>query len=166
MNCSPPGFSVHGILQAGILEWVAISSSRDLPDPGIEPLALMSSALAGGFFMTSAAWEALPAPTSAAEISCFPASLLLRACNRPTLWGEIFYFIASKALLLELFVSLSCVYCNPNKCSPPGSSKICIKTGLPPSGGRRWPAVRARSPSTGGPMRTSLGISVIHTHLN
>ena len=28
MNCSPPGFSVHGILQAKILEWVAISFSR------------------------------------------------------------------------------------------------------------------------------------------
>ena len=34
---APPGFSVHDILQAGILEWVAIPSSRDLPDPGIEP---------------------------------------------------------------------------------------------------------------------------------
>ena len=28
MNCSPPGFSVHGILQAKILEWVAIPFSR------------------------------------------------------------------------------------------------------------------------------------------
>ena len=28
MNCSLPGFSVHGILQARILEWVAIASSR------------------------------------------------------------------------------------------------------------------------------------------
>ena len=28
VDCSPPGSSVHGILQAGILEWVAISSSR------------------------------------------------------------------------------------------------------------------------------------------
>ena len=36
-GCSPPGSSVHGILQARILEWVAISFSRDLPDPGIEP---------------------------------------------------------------------------------------------------------------------------------
>ena len=27
-NCSPPGSSVHGILQARILEWVAIPSSR------------------------------------------------------------------------------------------------------------------------------------------
>ena len=30
-DCSPPGFSVLGILQARILEWVAISFSRDLP---------------------------------------------------------------------------------------------------------------------------------------
>ena len=35
-DCSPPGSSIHGILQARILEWVAISFSRDLPDPGIE----------------------------------------------------------------------------------------------------------------------------------
>ena len=28
MDCSPPGSCVHGILQARILEWVAISSSR------------------------------------------------------------------------------------------------------------------------------------------
>ena len=50
MDCSLPGSSVHGILQARILEWVAISFSRDLPDPGIEPA---SPALAGGFFTTS-----------------------------------------------------------------------------------------------------------------
>ena len=37
MDFSPPGSSVHGILQARILEWVAIFFSRDLPDPGIEP---------------------------------------------------------------------------------------------------------------------------------
>ena len=28
MDCSLPGSSVHGVFQAGILEWVAISSSR------------------------------------------------------------------------------------------------------------------------------------------
>ena len=41
-------------------EWVAMLSSRDLPDPGIEPASLMSPALAGRFFTTSATWEALP----------------------------------------------------------------------------------------------------------
>ena len=35
--CSSPGFSAQGILQARILEWVAIPFSRDLPDPGIKP---------------------------------------------------------------------------------------------------------------------------------
>ena len=38
LPCSPPG---------------------DLPDPGIEPASLMSPALAGGFFTTSATWEIL-----------------------------------------------------------------------------------------------------------
>ena len=38
--------------QARILEWVAISYSWDLPDPGIEPMSLGSPALAGGFFPT------------------------------------------------------------------------------------------------------------------
>ena len=37
MDCSPPGPSVNGILQARILEWVAIPFFRNLPDPGIEP---------------------------------------------------------------------------------------------------------------------------------
>ena len=37
MNCSPPGSSVHGILQARILVWVAIPSSRESPNPKIEP---------------------------------------------------------------------------------------------------------------------------------
>ena len=31
----------------------------ELPDPGIEPSSLTSSALAGGFFTTSATWGAL-----------------------------------------------------------------------------------------------------------
>ena len=46
MKCSPPGFSVHWISQARILEWVAVS------DPGIEPTSPVSPALAGEFFAT------------------------------------------------------------------------------------------------------------------
>ena len=41
IGCSPTGSSIHGIFQARILEWVAISSSRDIPNPGIKPLSLM-----------------------------------------------------------------------------------------------------------------------------
>ena len=59
MDCCLPGSSVHGILQARILEWIAISFSGVLPDPGIKSRSLASLALAGGFFSTSMAWEAL-----------------------------------------------------------------------------------------------------------
>ena len=37
MDCSLPGTSVHGFLQARILEWVAISFSRGSSRPGIKP---------------------------------------------------------------------------------------------------------------------------------
>ena len=37
VDCSLPGSSVHGILQAQILEWVAMPSSSDLLNPGMEP---------------------------------------------------------------------------------------------------------------------------------
>ena len=59
MDYSPPDSSVHWVLQARILEWVAIPPSGDLPHPEIEPMSLMSPALAGRFFTISAAWETL-----------------------------------------------------------------------------------------------------------
>ena len=52
---SPPGSSVHGISQARFLEWVAISCSRGLSQPGIEPKTfapLGFPALTGRFFTT------------------------------------------------------------------------------------------------------------------
>ena len=58
MDYSPPGSSVHGILQARILEWLPFPPPGDLPNPGIESASLTSPTLAGGFFTTSATWEA------------------------------------------------------------------------------------------------------------
>ena len=57
MDYSPPGSSVHGILQARTLQWVAISFSRGSSHPGIEPVSLMSPA--DRFFTTSTikAWD-------------------------------------------------------------------------------------------------------------
>ena len=46
MDCKLPGYSVRGIFQVRTLEWVASSSYRDFPDPGIEPTF---PALAGRF---------------------------------------------------------------------------------------------------------------------
>ena len=49
MDCSPTGFSVHGILQARILEWVAIPFSRGSSWPRDQTLV---SCVAGRFFTT------------------------------------------------------------------------------------------------------------------
>ena len=53
MGCSPPGSSVHGILQAG--SGLSDPPPGDLPDPGIEPTS-PSPTLAGGFVTTSTTW--------------------------------------------------------------------------------------------------------------
>ena len=45
MNYSPPVSSVHGVFQAGILEWLPFPLPGDLPDPGIKPVSPVSSAL-------------------------------------------------------------------------------------------------------------------------
>ena len=47
MDCSPPGSSVHGILQARILEWVAFPFSRGCSQPRNQTPV---SGTAGGFF--------------------------------------------------------------------------------------------------------------------
>ena len=51
MDYRSPDSSVHRILQARILEWVALFCSRDLSDPGVEPTSLKSPELAGGLFV-------------------------------------------------------------------------------------------------------------------
>ena len=79
MDYSLPGFCVHGILQARLLEWVAVPSPGCLPDSGIEPLSLMSPEWAGRFFTSSTTWEALYACT-------FP----LWHFSELAMWGYLF----------------------------------------------------------------------------
>ena len=50
MDRNLPGSSLHDVLQARILEQVAMTSSKDIPDPGIEPTSLTSPASAGRFY--------------------------------------------------------------------------------------------------------------------
>ena len=63
MDYSPPGFSVHGILQARILEWVAIPFSRGSSPPRGQTWV---SCIAGRF---STIWATRQAPEM--QIKCF-----------------------------------------------------------------------------------------------
>ena len=58
-DCSPPGSSVHGILQARILEWVPCSPPGDLPDPWIFTTHVTSISSIGWWILYHwATWEA------------------------------------------------------------------------------------------------------------
>ena len=60
MHCSLPDSSVHGILQARILEWVAIPFSRGSSQPKNQTHVSGSPPLAGRFFITSTQWTEEP----------------------------------------------------------------------------------------------------------
>ena len=84
MDCSLPGSSVHGNLQAGTLSGLPFPSPGDLPNRGIQPASPVSRALAGRVFTTSATWEA---PSGQCAIVKF------RSCRLPVslsvAWGEL-----------------------------------------------------------------------------
>ena len=79
----------------------------DLPDPGTKPASLMSPALGGRFFTTSATWEA---PTRS------PALQADSSWNEPP--GKTPYDLSVGAQLLQSCLTL----CNLMDCSLPGSS--------------------------------------------
>ena len=58
MDCSPPGSSVHGILQARILEWVAIPFSKGSFWPRDQTCIFFVSCITGRFFIQQVTWEA------------------------------------------------------------------------------------------------------------
>ena len=55
---SPRDSSLHGILQAGILEWVAMPFSRGYSQHRYQTHTSWDSSLAGRFFITRATWQA------------------------------------------------------------------------------------------------------------
>ena len=77
MDCIPPGSSVHGIFQARILEWVAMSSSRGSPPPRDQSLACC-------IFTTSATWEAAESSWTRDQtpVPCISGQILIRCTTR------------------------------------------------------------------------------------
>ena len=79
MDCSPPGSSsCQGFSRQEYWSGLPCPPPGDLPDPGIEPVSLVSLALAGGFFTTGTTWEAQK----------MQISLLIILLNEPLSWQE------------------------------------------------------------------------------
>ena len=89
MDCSPPGFSDHGIAQAKILEWVAISFSRGSSQPRSQTQV---SHIADEFFTVSATREAQ-------EYSLTSCSLYKHGRHLKRQW-------------IQLNVFQDCIYCH------------------------------------------------------
>ena len=71
LDCSPPDFSVYGIFQARILEWVAISFSWGSSQPRGQTFVFCVSHIADGFFTHWArVWCHLPGKQCKNWINC------------------------------------------------------------------------------------------------
>ena len=68
MDCNPPGHSVRGILQAWILEWVAISSSRGSFQPRDQIYVSLVFCIGRWILHHWANWEALNTPHAAQRV--------------------------------------------------------------------------------------------------
>ena len=89
MDCSPPGSSVHWILQARILEWVAVSFSRGSSQPSDQTHVFY---IGRGILYHCATWEAPSLPTcqSVSRVMFLLCSVFLR------LWKQMcFSFLGS-----------------------------------------------------------------------
>ena len=75
----PSGSSVHGIFRARVLKWAVISYSRGSSQPRHWTCLSESPALAGGFFTTSATWEAL----RNSKQKIFPDSVFKATASHP-----------------------------------------------------------------------------------
>ena len=109
VDCSPPCSSVHGILQASILEWAAMPSSRRLSQLRDQICASRGSCIAGRFFTT----EPLGKPLNAVAFIMFCFAQLLTFCGRvlpPWLEHDMFcIFIFPTHLMLSKYFKIGFV---------------------------------------------------------
>ena len=108
MDCSSAGYSVHGILQARILEWVAIPFSSGSFRPRDRTQV---SCIAGGFFTD---WATREAPLKSGFFSYHKENMKnsLWCLGHPlfyTIRYQLFYTIRDVRLILKLlYISIEC----------------------------------------------------------
>ena len=132
MDCSPPGSSVHGILQARILERVAIPFSRGSSGPRDHTQVSLT---VGRFFTDWATREALTKPHTLSE---FPVSLCYcsvpQACPTLQPWTAARQASPSVAVSRSLFKLLSIESMMPFNHLIPCRSLLLLPSGFPASG--------------------------------
>ena len=107
MDSSLPGSSIHGIFQARILEWVAISFPRGFSQPRDQTYVSRVSCIAGGFFTV---WTTREAQCLSPSACLSLHRTLLQQFLRHLLWENMSLF---PGLLQYLLSCLSAPYFVP-----------------------------------------------------
>ena len=102
MDCSPPGSSVHGILQSRILEWVAMPSSRGSSQPRDWTQV---SCIAGKFFTTEPAREAPPSSLLLTKYQMILLWLLSSSLEMDKIDKIFLVFVIQELSLVQPFVT-------------------------------------------------------------
>ena len=108
--CDPLDRTVHGILQARILEWVAFLFSRDRPNPGIQPRspALQVDSL-------PAEPPGKPKHPGVGSLFLLQQIFLTHELNQwPLHCRQILYQLNGQVLISYLFYTYLYIYVNPN----------------------------------------------------
>ena len=120
VDYSPPGSSVHRIVQARMLEWTAISSSRGSSQRRVSPTSLASPTRAGRFFTASESSQHRDQP-HISRISYTGGQVLYRQWKFPTqgqphisrtsyTGRQVLYHQWKTTDIIFDFTSLSCAY--------------------------------------------------------
>ena len=111
MDCSPPGSSVHGISQARMLEWVAISFSRGSSWPWDRNWV---SHIADRFHTT---WATREAPIWPHTPFLFLISLVM--------WQPSYYFLTISIMFYHIFLEIYCICSFLLKITLSHLNKVC-----------------------------------------
>ena len=127
MDYSPPGSSLYRILQASILEWVAMPSSRGSSWPrDLTPVSYVPC-MAGGFSTTNATWEAPRLTVFRYKIT---VTITLENCFRKYLWklfpkrdivvvqlpSHVWFFMTPLTAVHQVSLSLTISRSCPSSC--------------------------------------------------
>ena len=129
MDCSPPGSSIHGILQARILQWLVVPPPGDLTKPGMNLPLLYCRQICYRWAIREAQLRAAAAAAKSLQ-SCW--TLCNLTDNSPPGSSVPGILQARRLAWVAISFSNACMHakslqscptlCNPMDSNPPGSS--------------------------------------------
>ena len=101
MDCSTPGSPDRGVLQARILEWVAIPFSGDLPNPEIEPGSRVGLPQCRGilYYLSHQGWDLDETSVTILQIWLPHGCLLWLSCQNSRHFSSMLYILLQNTVL-------------------------------------------------------------------